>query len=483
MLYEGRAVFKDLNLQFKPLFTCIVGNNGCGKTTLLKLISKELKADFGNIIGNDLVYHCKQEVDEKPVGFDEFCYAFDTKSIRLKDLLWIKDDWFYGWETLSYGQKKRIQIAIALSQDVDVLLLDEPTNHLDFKSKNIVINALKQYKNTCILVSHDREVLDALCENTIIIKDENIYHYDTNYTLASLELEKHFDFLRKENEIISTKLKKLQGNIKDKKEKVALSKSRFSKKDVGKKDKSTKEKINLAKLTGKDKNDSKLLNGFSKKYENLEQKLNRLDKEYKKQINIPYDEIKKEKTFHLKKGFLKLSKEKTLYFPDLYLSRKIAIVGDNGVGKSSFLRYFISQIEFENSYFFLPQELSRDDEKNLYKQIDALENKRKGLLLTIIKRLSSNPKNMLGNKNLSEGELRKLFMAKALLENINFIILDEPTNHMDIQSIEAIEKALRDFKALLIIVSHDKVFMKNLGLDIYSIQEKGKNEFYLAKGS
>ncbi len=481
--YSHKNIFSNLNLSFESLWTCLVGNNGCGKTTLLKLIAKELKAQIGTILGNDLVYHCVQNIDSKPLGFDEFSYTFDSYSYMLRDLLQIQDEWFYIWENLSYGQKKRIQIAIALYQDVEVLLLDEPTNHLDNYSKKMVIKALKGFKGIGILISHDREVLDALCTNTIIIQNKNIYKYNTNYTNAMKELNSHMNFLKKENENINIKLNKLKNNIKAKKEKVSLSKNRLSKKHIDKKDKSAKEKINLAKLTGKDKNDSKLVSKFSKKYQILEEKLNKKDKDYKKGVNISSESSNKKKVLSIKKGCLKLSSHKILYFPDSYLSSndKIAIIGDNGVGKSSFLRFLISQIKFENSFFYLPQELKNEDKEKLYKEINSLEDKQKGLLFTYIKRLSSNPKDILDNENLSQGELRKLFIAKALLNNIDFIILDEPTNHMDMESILSLEKALLDYKKSLIIISHDKIFIENLNLDIYEIKEKEENQFYFFK--
>ncbi|MBS9782492.1 MAG: ABC-F family ATP-binding cassette domain-containing protein [Arcobacter sp.] len=479
--YTHKDIFTNLNLSFEPLWTCIIGNNGCGKTTLLKLISKQILPQSGSIVGNDLVYHCVQELENKPLGFDEFSYTFDSHSYMLRDMLEIQDEWFYMWKELSFGQKKRIQIAIALYADVDILLLDEPTNHLDEKSKKIVLEALKTFKGCGILVSHDREILNSLCEHTIIIQNENIYKYNTNYTNAMKELKSHINFLKKENENINTQLKKLQNNIKTKKEKVSLSKSRLSKKNIDKKDKSTKEKINLAKLTGKDKNDAKQVSIFSKKYETLEQKLNKFDKDYKKGININSDIAKKRKTFSIKEGSLKLSDDKTLYFPNLNINHddKIAIIGNNGVGKSSFLKFFISQIEFKNSYFYLPQELSKKDEEKLYKEVNSLTSKKKGLLFTLVKRLSSNPKNILDNVNLSQGELRKLFIAKALLDEKELIILDEPTNHMDIDSLEAMERALGEYQKALIVVSHDKVFLQNLNLDIYEIKQKSENIFYL----
>lgn len=105
---------------------------------------------------------------------------------------------------------------------------------------------------------------------------------------------------------------------------------------------------------------------------------------------------------------------------------------------------------------------------------------KKGELFTLVQRLSSNPKNLLNNNTASPGELRKLFIAKALLDNIQFIILDEPTNHMDIDSIESIEHALKEYQNTLIVVSHDKTFIKNIKARVYTIT-KGIDDFYELK--
>jgi len=99
----------------------------------------------------------------------------------------------------------------------------------------------------------------------------------------------------------------------------------------------------------------------------------------------------------------------------------------------------------------------------------------------LVRRLSSNPKNLLENRFASPGEIRKLFIAKALLENISLIILDEPTNHMDIDSIEALEKALLLYDKALIVVSHDKTFIKNLNLEVWNVLKTDDKNFFITK--
>jgi ATPase subunit of ABC transporter with duplicated ATPase domains len=481
--YTSSEIFSNLNLSFEKGWSCLVGSNGSGKTTLFKLIAKILKPQEGNIVGNELVYYCEQELHEKPNGFEEFIYTYNTKTFKLKELLCIEEEWFYRWETLSFGERKRIQIAIALFLEPDVLLLDEASNHLDIKTKEILINSLKNFKGIGILISHDRELLNSLFNNTVIIKNKKIYNYKTTFQKAIEELDLYFNFLQKENENINNKVKKLQNNIQTQKEKVSQSKSRLSKKNINTKDKSLKEKINLAKLTGKDKSDSKLVTSFSKKAQELSSKKNEIEKSFDKGIIIKDEKNKKENfSFLLQKAQLPLGEKKILKYENLSLNKgdKIAIIGNNGVGKSSFLKLLISKITPLKSYLYLPQEIDLKQKEKLFEAIKSLNNEKKGELFTFIQRLSSNPKNLLNNENTSPGELRKLFIAKALLDNIQLIILDEPTNHMDIDSIQSLEQALKEYQNTLIVVSHDKAFIKNINAKVYSIT-KGIDDFYELK--
>jgi ATPase subunit of ABC transporter with duplicated ATPase domains len=202
-----------------------------------------------------------------------------------------------------------------------------------------------------------------------------------------------------------------------------------------------------------------------------------------KGIKIKDEKSKKEKiSFFLQKGELLLGEEKVLKYKSLIINQgdRIAIIGENGSGKSSFLKLLISKIEPLKSYLYLPQEIDEKEVVKLFESINSFDNEKKGELFTLVQRLSSNPKNLLDNDKLSPGELRKLFIAKALLDNIQLIVLDEPTNHMDIDSIQSLEEALNEYANTLIVVSHDKTFIKNIQLKIYTIT-KVLNSIYELK--
>lgn len=471
--YNTAYIFTNLNMTFQRGWTCLVGENGSGKTTLLKLIASMLPIESGSIEGNELVYYCSQELSDEPEGLDTFISTYDTHTFKLKNSLGIKDDWLYRWSSLSFGERKRIQIAVALFLSPDILLLDEPTNHLDMGSKRVIVESLKKFKGIGILVSHDRMVLNTLCTHTTLLKHQQLYSYKTNYHDAMNEFNTHVTYLNKQNENTEHEIKRLKRNMQIQKEKVNQSKKRLSKRDVDKHDSSLKEKINLAKLTGKDKSDSKKVTQLLKKVDELQGHKNQHYKSYNRGVIIKNEQNKKGVLLHIKAGHLQLHESLNLEFPELYIRHgdRIVIIGDNGVGKSSFINHIIKKINPTDNCLYIPQEIDTREVQKIYKEIEDLDNDKKGELYTYIQRLSSNPKKLLQNTFSSPGELRKLFIAKALLDNISTIILDEPTNHMDIDSIESLEEALKEYNGTLLCVSHDRAFIDAIKVKVWHISK------------
>jgi len=471
--------FKNLNLEFEQTWSCIVGANGSGKTTLLKLISKELKPSEGFIKGNDLVYYCSQSTEFLPEYFEEFIFTYNKKTFKIKELLDIDDSWFYLWDKLSDGEKKRLQIAIALFLQPDILLLDEPTNHLDIKTKRLVSKALKSFKGIGLLVSHDRELLDSLCTNTLFLKNEDIKLFKTNYSNAMLEYKKDMNFLYKTKQNQTKELKKLQQSIDSQKQKVSQANKRLSKKNIAKKDSDSKNKINLAKLTGKDKNDGQVLKSLQSKQKHLNLKSIKLDKDYTLGITIDSNECKNFFPISIESNTLKLSDTKKLFFEGFSINQsdKIGIVGENGLGKSSFINYILNTIDKKDKILYIPQEIRAKQTKEFFKYINNLDNNKKGEIYTIVTKLASNSKKLLQSQNPSLGEIRKLFIANGLLQKPSLIILDEPTNHMDLDSILALQEALIEYNSALILVSHDMVFLDSVVNNIWKFNKKS-DSFY-----
>jgi len=474
-------IFENLCVDFDQGWSCLVGANGSGKSTLLQLISKKISFEDGVIKGNDLVHYCMQSTQYPPETLDDFMLTFTGKSFKIRDLLNIKDEWLYRWDDLSCGERKRLQLAVALFDEPDVLLVDEPTNHLDIKSKEIVLQALKSFKAIGILVSHDRELLDNLSQSTFILKHQNIMTFKTPFSNAMNEYNTNLVFLDKNQEKQNAELKKLKKSIQNQHEKVSQSKKRMSKKDLGKNDKNAKTKIDLARFTGKDKNDGQELAKLKAKENKIQSNAIKTDKTYA--LGIEFNTTKYTNIFpvHIKKKTLELSETKRLSFGELFINRydKIGIIGENGAGKTSFLNNMFTDADLKSECLYIPQEISEEESKALFVEINDLPNDVKGEIFTLIRQLSSDPIKLQDSFLPSPGEIKKLMIAKGLLNSPSLIILDEPTNHMDLDSIISLENALQEYDGTMVIISHDMTFLHTVVSDIWELKKENDDLFRL----
>lgn len=472
-------IFENLDLEFEQGWSCLVGSNGSGKSTLLKLISKELKYEEGSIKGNDLTHYCMQSTEEMPTNLQDFMETYTSKSFRIRDLLHINDEWIYQWDTLSFGERKRMQIAVAIFEESDILLVDEPTNHLDTKSKKIVLRALKSFKGIGILVSHDRELLDSLSQSTIILKNQNIFSFKTTFSKAMDEYNINMEFLERNQSKQYSELKKLKKSIQSQHEKVSQSKKRMSKKDLGKNDKNSKTKIDLARFTGKDKNDGQQLSKLKSKQIKLLSNAVKTDKVF--EIGIEFNDSNSKNIFPIliKKNTLNLSETKKLSYQLLAINEydKIGIIGENGAGKSSFLNHLFDTVDLRNEYLYIPQEVTQEESKKLFDDINDLTNHLKGEIYTIVRKLGSDPIKLQDSFIPSPGEVRKLMIAQGLLQSPSLIILDEPTNHMDLDSVLSLEIALTQYNGTMIIISHDTIFLDTVITKTWEFKKENDNLF------
>jgi len=472
-------IFENLNLEFEQGWSCIVGSNGSGKSTLLKLISKEIQYEEGSIKGNDLTHYCMQTTEEIPENLENFMMTYTSKSFKIRDMLSINDEWLYQWDTLSFGERKRMQIALAIFEEPDVLLVDEPTNHLDTKSKNIVLNALKAFKGIGILVSHDRELLDNLSQATIILRNKNTFSFKTPFSKAMNEYLSNMEFLDKTQSQQYSELKKLKKSIQTQHEKVSQSKKRMSKKDLHKNDKNSKTKIDLARFTGKDKNDGQALSKLKSKQSKLISNSLKTDKVF--ELGIEFHDSTARNIFPIvmKKNSLELGGNKKLSYQTLSINQydKIGIIGENGAGKSSFLNHLLSTVDLKDAYLYIPQEITQDESKKLFDDINNLTNDKKGEIYTIVRKLASDPIKLQDSVIPSPGEVRKLMIAKGLLQSPSLIILDEPTNHMDLDSIVSLESAFQEYNGTMLVISHDKTFLDSIVNETWEFTTDSDNEY------
>ncbi|WP_411822236.1 ATP-binding cassette domain-containing protein [Leptospira sp. 'Mane'] len=179
-------LMKNVNLHFRNHWTGVVGRNGSGKTTLAKLITGELKVDEGEIIGNEGVEYYPQEPVLKYENLEEFLYDDSNESGFWRNRLSVDYDFLERIDHLSYGEKKRTLLAMAVFYNPKILILDEPTNHLDQESRDLFIAAMSEYKGIGILISHDRELLD-FCNACVFMNPPSVTLRIGNYTRGFLE--------------------------------------------------------------------------------------------------------------------------------------------------------------------------------------------------------------------------------------------------------------------------------------------------------
>lgn len=485
--YESATepLFNSVSLQFETGWTGIIGPNGSGKSTLLKILTGHLKPDSGTINIPSSAYYCAQPTDFLPNDANDFFSSYEKNSIRIKNTLQLSDDWQFRWETLSHGERKRLQIAIALFTNPFVLAIDEPTNHLDDSAKQVLFNGLINYKGIGLLVSHDREFLDNLCNHILYINPPEIKIRQGNYSQTIKQIEQEEEFQRNQYQLAKKKVKALKKEA-HRRQKLALqADKKRSKRNIRKKDHDSKAKIDLVRLSGKDGSAGKQYKQIKNRLTKAVEDKNKAIVKRQQTLGISFEANDRDGKFPLliTSNSIPLGSETILKFPDLFIQEnaRIGLIGNNGSGKSTLIKYVVQHVNLSREkLIFIPQEISIEKSKQIVTQTSELSGEQKGFILAIISRLGSNPERLLETKTPSPGELRKLILAHGILKNPSIIIMDEPTNHMDLPSIKCVENALADCSCALILVSHDKVFLGNL-VDYYWQIEKEEETLFVLK--
>lgn len=480
-------------------WTCIAGANGCGKTTLLHLIEGTLIPTAGSISSGTAVY-CAQNCSTLPENAYALFWDADNDVRRFFSIMGIRTEQFDRWETLSGGEKKRIQTACALAEQPPVLLLDEPTNHLDAASKEQLLRALALYTGTGVIVSHDRAFSDELCGSTLYLYRPAVsfsggtdrvegksYTGGLGRTLSLREAETGAARAEwRKNDDAATKAKLLSDRWQREAEHAA---NRLRKSVAAKKgDHDAAARIDAARISGKDKTAGDAGKRFATRLTQAAAKRDSIAKPLSRKegfsLDVPEaDSYVPEILLTMEAGILSPGDADTdgtysLEIPELLIRRKsrIALTGENGSGKTM-LVHKITELLSSRPYFCLHQEVSEDEAQRAGKLFGSLEDALRGQVLSTVYRMGSEPDQLLtrqhaGLNQISPGELRKLMIAMAVCgcnaDNqtslpLQLLILDEPTNHMDIGSIQSLESALNAVECALLIISHDAVFLDRTG--------------------
>ncbi len=480
-------LFQNLTLHIPTGWTGVVGANGAGKTTFLKLATGLLAPLAGRVASPPRVLYCSQRMEAPPEELPAFMESFEKSAMVLKGRLRVEADWPGRWSTLSHGERKRAQIGVAVWAAPDVLAVDEPTNHVDAEARDLLVAALRSFTGIGLLVSHDRSLLDLLCTRTIFIDSPEVIMRKGGYSKGQRIAEGECAAIRKKRESAKRKFNRLRREAGKRRDLANRSDKRRSKGSISKKDHDAKQKIDASRLTGKDGVGGKLLRQLEGRLDlaRKEMETTRVKRENRMGIRLPGGRSHRDLLLNMPEGFLSLGCEMRLSYPALYIKPddRIGITGRNGSGKSTLVRNLLPYFNApESRITFVPQEIELARSREILAQVRAQSPEQKGKLMTIISRLGSRPDRLLMSTTPSPGEIRKLLLALGMSREPYIIVMDEPTNHMDLPSIECLEAALSQCPSALLLISHDQRFLERLTRQAWHISSKAAGGFRLEIG-
>ena len=486
----------------------ILGRNGCGKTTLFKILTGEMDFDDGEVYVNPAkrlglisqiprfpegytvadvlrsaftpllkIQARMEELEsamlqgaskEQLAEYDNLTnrfqsgggYGMDVETDKVCNGLGISGEQrLQAFDSLSGGEKTRVNLARLLLEKTDILLLDEPTNHLDLNSVEWLENYIHGFKGTVLAISHDRYFLDQVAERVIEITEGHGEFYSGNYSFYMDEKQARFDLQMKQYEQEQAKLKQLGFTVE------RMKGWGINNRTLYRRAMSIQHRMERIKKTEKPKTERTMKASFGEK------------------------DFSGDVVFQVK-NLAKSFGEKPL-FSDVNLrvegGERIAILGDNGTGKSTFLKCLLGEEDCQGKIQFgptvkwgyLPQIIHFDHpERTLYDTMlyekncsPQMARDRLGAFMfqgeDVFKKVG----------NLSGGEQSRLRLCMLMDEKINLLILDEPTNHLDIASREWVEAAIEEFEGALLFVSHDRYFIEKFAERIWMLEDGQIRDF------
>jgi len=507
--FGGNYLFKDIDWFVKPRERIgLIGKNGAGKSTLLKLIMGQYELREGAInkaggvnlgyLSQDMISedgnksvleHAKQafsramflqdeleklyalmETDPSEENIqrmsdyqEEFDaldgYNMDNKTAEILEGLGFKtSDLDRPMKEFSGGWRMRAVLAKMLLEQPDIMLMDEPTNHLDLPSIEWLESYLSGYPGSVIIVSHDREFLNKMITKTAELSGKKLYLWEGNY-----------DFFLKakveRDDLISRQAANQDQYIKEQEKFINRFKATASKAKAVQSRVKMVEKIDKIEVIAEDKSNLKIDFKLGTKSGKVVMDLNGITQGFNNQVL--FDDVNRE----------------------IVRGDKIALIGANGTGKSTFLSIIADELPFDGTrkqgHNVEPSFYAQHQLESLHMEYEILQE----LQYDAPHKTEMELRSMLGCflfggddvfkkiKVLSGGEKARVALAKTLVSEANFLLLDEPTNHLDIDSIEVIIEALKSYEGTLIFVSHNRYFIEKLANKVWWIQDEDVREY------
>lgn len=283
--YPGstQTVLDGVRAVFPVGWTGIIGNNGCGKSTLARIATGMLTPDSGTVSPRGLVVaYCEQDAAIPPARLEDFACSWEQMAVRLRVDLGVDDDWLWRYDTLSSGQQKRLQVAVALWENPDVLVMDEPTNHVDVLTRRAILRALAGYRGVGLLISHDRELLDALAGQCLCFEGARVVMRPGGYTQAGEQAACDTKTAQRQRRDAKREAARIQAEAARRRNEASKSDAKRSARHLDAKDHDGKGRIKLAVYTGKDGVAGKLSSRMDARLEKVRQTLEEahVDKQY-----------------------------------------------------------------------------------------------------------------------------------------------------------------------------------------------------------
>ena len=449
--FGAQVLFDDISFSIaEGQRVGLIAKNGTGKSTLLSIISGSEGCDSGNIIfrkGLRIGFLLQTPHFDSDDTVLDACFNHQGESdkiLKAKQILTQLriNDLTQKMGTLSGGQQKRVALANVLITEPDLFILDEPTNHLDLEMIEWLEGFLSRGNKTLLMVTHDRFFLDRVCDTILELDNKTIYTYRGNYAYylekrqermdaAAAEIQRANNLYRRELEWMR-RMPQARGH-----------KARYREEAFYELERKAKQRIEERQVRLKARNvyiGSKI---FECQY-----------------VSKAFDEKVILKDFYY--NFARFE--------------KMGIIGDNGAGKSTFIKMLLGLVQPDEGKFdigetvrfgyFSQDGMLFDDQQKVIDVItDIAEyiDMGDGKHLTasqLLQQFLFTPEQQYNYVyKLSGGERRKLYLCTVLMRNPNFLVLDEPTNDLDIQTLQVLEEYLQDFAGCVIIVSHDRYFM------------------------
>jgi macrolide transport system ATP-binding/permease protein len=480
--YEAapELLLKNINLHLGSGWTGVVGANGTGKSTLLRLACGELRPSAGSVSRPPLSVYCSQRTDHPPPGLDELMTSSGKRSTLIKARLGLEEKWPEKWPRLSHGERKRLQTGAALFQVPDLLAVDEPTNHLDNPTRAVLLGALAGFRGIGLVVSHDRELLDRLCGAVVFMDPPRAVLRPGNYSQASQEAAREKAEQIRRREKAAQELNRLEQSFSDRKRQAARSGVRRSKRGLSRQDSDGRDKINRTLVSGQDAARGRLQRQIKGRLSQAGKRLEEIGftKEHPAGIEVTGEVYRGDSLIRLDAGSKPLGPDRQVLHPSILIrpGQRIALTGPNGAGKSTLLRALVGAYGLSwDRLLYLPQEISARRSGRVLEEARKLKGDDLGWVMNMVSRLGSSPKRLLDSRLPSPGETRKLLLVLGLLSRPWLVVLDEPTNHLDLPSIQALETALAQTVSALVLASHDRVFLEALTDTEWRIEPRGED--------